>query len=109
MVGRMEKNKFYKLDINKAKGFLFEEELLKEMKDKFFVIIDVKKVNDFYVVKLTEVYAVLVDRIIFRNEYEFIVEDIKRFFECFIEVSLKDVRDSIDNTQALLSKKIFRR
>ncbi len=105
----MSKNSFYKINPDKAEGFLFDKKMLDNLKDKFFYFLGYQKVGNLYLFKITEVYAVLIDRIIFHKNYEFLVEDPERFYECFIEVSIEQVKNSIDNTGALLSKQIFRR
>jgi len=55
------------------------------------------------------VYALLIDRIVFDRKHEFIIYDPDRFYSCFTEVSYEEVKESIDNTRALLSREIFRR
>ena len=97
----MEKGKFYKLKQNSK---------LLNKKDSIYALFAIDKIDDKYkVVKIGKVHAILIDRIIFSEIYEFITDNINNIFSNFEEISLKEAKQNIDNTQALLSKQIFRR
>ncbi|NPA51269.1 MAG: hypothetical protein GXO22_00045 [Aquificae bacterium] len=105
----MRRGSFYRIQLDKAIGFLFGEDVLDELEGKFFCLLEEEKIDEIYYIKLLQVYAVLGDRVIFRKGYEFFVDNPKDFYRCFVEIPLEEVRESIDNTQALLSKEIFNR
>ncbi len=104
-----KKSKFYRLDIEKASEVLFGRKEIPELQDRFFCFLETVKLEKVHLVTIGRVYAVFVDRVIFDKKYEFIVENLEDFYNCFTEVSYREVRDSVDNTEALLSKSIFRR
>ncbi len=60
-------------------------------------------------VKIGQVKAILIDRIIFERIYEFITDSPEAILNCFEEIPFEEARKRIDNTEALLSKDIFRR
>ncbi len=104
-----KRSRFYRLDVEKASGVLFGKEEIPELQNRFFCFLEAVKLEKAHLVTIGRVYAIFVDRVIFDKKYEFIVEDLEDFYNCFTEVSYREVRDSIDNTEALLSKSIFRR
>ena len=97
----MEKGKFYVLKENSS--------LLKE-KNSVYALIDINKIDDKHkLVKIGKVHAILIDRIIFSQTFEFITDNLNNIFSNFEEISFEEAKQKIDNTQALLSKQIFRR
>lgn len=97
----MKKGKFYVLKENSS--------LLKE-ENYVYALIDVDKIDDKHkLVKIGKVHAILIDRIIFSQTFEFITDNLNNIFSNFEEISLEEAKQKIDNTQALLSKQIFRR
>lgn len=104
------KLRFYRLKYDCAKGFLFSEEELKNLKGKYFCFFGEERLDgSMYVITIRPVYAVLVDRIIFENELRFFIERKEDFYKCFEEVDINEVKEKTDNTNALLSRSIFRR
>lgn len=97
----MKKEKFYVLKEN--------SNLLKE-ENYVYALIDVDKIDDKHkLVKIGKVHAILTDRIIFSQTFEFITDNVNNILSNFEEISLEEAKQKIDNTQALLSKQIFRR
>jgi hypothetical protein len=75
-----------------------------------FMLYGREKINQkTEVIKIGEVKAILIDRVIFEKIHEFLTEKSDYITSCFKEIPFEEARKRIDNTQALLSKDIFRR
>jgi hypothetical protein len=87
---------------------LKEDKIFK--KENCYMFIEQKKLDDghFYV-KIGQVYAILLNRVIFSETYEFITENPQKILKNFKEISIQQAKSLTDNTNALLDKNIFRR
>jgi len=97
----MEKGRFYQL-----------KKELPPIKSKggVFVLLEKYKIDDkFSVVVIGKVHAILLDRVIVGETYEFITDKVADVINNFTEISQKEAKTKIDNTDALLSREIFRR
>jgi len=95
----MKKGKFYKL---KKKFYPLQE-------GEIYILLEESKLGDKFIISIGKVHAVLVDRVITSKTFEFIADKKEKVFNKFEEIPLEHVRKKIDNTDALLSKQIFRR
>lgn len=95
----MEKEKLYK---PKSKNPYFEL-------NSVYMLLENNKVDDKDFIKIGKVFAILGNRIIFSNTYEFLTEDKNKIYNIFKEISFKEAKKFLNNSEALLDKNIFRR
>ncbi len=77
---------------------------------KVYTLIEEEKVKDnVYLIRIAEVRAILIDRIILELKYDFLTEKREDIYRCFKEISFKEAKELIDNTDILLNRDIFRR
>ncbi len=95
----MEKEKFY---IPKSENLYFE---LK----KVYMLLEEKEINNNFFIKIGKVFAIIGNRVIFSNTYEFITNKKENIFNMFKEIPFDKVKKYLNNTEALLDKNIFRR
>lgn len=92
------------------KGKLYKSLCEEFEKGSVFTLYSLEQIQDnFYLVKLAKIKAILIDRIILEVKYDYITENKDEIFRCFKEISLEEARRLVDNTDALLSKDIFNR
>ncbi len=96
--------------MEKGKIYLLKKNFNQLNADNLYMLLQLKKIDNrnFYI-KIGQVYAILIDKIIFSNVYELITDNKENIFGLFKEISLDEARKLIDNTSALLDKNIFRR
>jgi len=95
----MEKEKFY---IPASKNPYFELE-------KVYMLLEEKKFNDKFFVKIGKVFAIIGNRIIFSDVYELITDEKEKIFNIFKKISSREIKKYLNNSEALLDKNIFRR
>ncbi len=95
--------------MQKIKLFKVKKETANLKKGKIYIFNGIEKLNNLFFVELAEVFAMFPDRIITKEPVKVITESKQQFFSNLEEVSLEEAKKSIDNTEALLNREIFRR
>jgi hypothetical protein len=109
----MKKENFYIFNFKKI-DYLFEKHKIDNIKKynekTVFLLKEIETLDkNLKSYKFVRVLSILVDRIIWTEELNFLVSDEKKFEESFIEIDKKYVQKHLDNTKFLLGWDIFRR
>jgi glutaredoxin 2 len=97
----MKKKTFYQL--KKSSDLPIE-------KGRIYLLMENSKIDEIhFFVKIGVVHAIFIDRVIISNCFEFITQNPQKIFDNFKEISYENAKSKVDNTQALLSKQIFKR